>query len=80
MVSRKEYERITADAWKQIKVKTKQVLRNGFMSIPTGTICKIHGKGGGFELETEPCKCCGVSIWIRKVNPEHVKVWGELIE
>jgi hypothetical protein len=74
MVSRKEYERKSEDYWKRVTVRTNRVLRNGWMEIPAGTLCRITDKRGGFKLETEPCKCCGVRVYISKVLPEDVDV------
>jgi hypothetical protein len=75
MVSRKTYERISEVDWKKCLVKTNTVLRNGHEEIPAGTICRVTGKRGGLRLETEPCKCCGIKVFITKVPPEAVEVW-----
>jgi hypothetical protein len=72
MVSWKEYHKYTESYWKKQKVKTNKVLRNGFMEIPAGTVCDIKRKFSGFTLETDPCKVCGVRIYIRKVPHEDV--------
>lgn len=76
MVSQVQYEKVTAAEWQKFKVRTLCVLRSGMMEIPVGTVCQVHGKGGGFTLKTEPCKCCGVSIFIRKVPPGDVAIAG----
>lgn len=49
-------------------VKTVSPLRNGFMEIPAGTVCKVRNAHGGLDLQTEPCEKCGVSVFIRKVG------------
>ena len=76
MVSRKEYEKRTEAQWKGVKVRTLCDMHNGIINIPKGTVCQIYGKSGGFSLETEPCKRCGVSIFIKKVAPRYVEVFG----
>ncbi|MCJ7424977.1 hypothetical protein MUP01_12035 [Candidatus Bathyarchaeota archaeon] len=67
MVTRKEYEGKTESEWKGVTVRTLRELRNGYLAIPAGKICRIYRKRGGFTLETEPCKCCGVRVLIGKV-------------
>ena len=74
MVTMKEYRKFSLDYWVGKNVRTKEVLRNFVTEIPVGTVCKITDKRGGFTLKTEPCKCCGVSVFIRKVNPEDVQL------
>jgi hypothetical protein len=74
MVNRKEYERRTLDYWKTVTVRTKCILRNGHEEIPEGTLCRVTDKKGGFRLQTEPCKYCGVSVYITKVPPEDVYI------
>jgi len=74
MVSKQEYEKRTKEYWKTVKVKTNCILRNGIIEIPKGTLCAIVRKGGGFTLQAEPCKTCGVSVLISKVPPEDVYV------
>jgi hypothetical protein len=73
-VSRKEYEGKTEAEWKGVAVRTLRELRNGVVVIPAGTICRIYRKQGGFALETDPCKCCGVRVLIGKVPFYHVSV------
>lgn len=67
MVSGKEYRKRSSAFWVGKKVRTRGVLRNGVIEIPTGTICEIRRKFKGFTLKTDPCKCCGVSVFISKV-------------
>lgn len=74
MVSQNDYEKKTTNYWKTVTVRTKRVLRNGCLEIPTGTICKITNKQGGFTLQTDPCKYCGVRVYITKVPPEAVEI------
>jgi hypothetical protein len=55
-------------------VRTTRVLSNGNIEVPVGTICRIFDKRGGFNLKTEACKTCGVSVYITHVRPEDVEV------
>jgi len=73
-VTRKEYEAKREKEWVGVTVRTRRDLRNGFVAIPAGTLCKIYRKQGGFALETEPCKCCGVRVLIGKVPFDDVAV------
>ena len=72
MVSTRTYRKYNSSYWTGKTVRTTRILRNGNIEIPAGTICQILGKSGGFTLKTEPCRCCGVSVFIRKVGPEAV--------
>lgn len=74
MVTRQEYKVKTEKEWKGVTVRTRCDLRNGYLAIPAGTLCKIYRKRGGFALETEPCKCCGVRVLIGKVPFDEVTV------
>jgi hypothetical protein len=69
------YETRTERDWKRVKVKTNKVLRNGVIEIPSGTVCEIYRKAGGFALKTQPCVTCGVAVMISKVPPRDVDVW-----
>lgn len=66
-MDKRTYQRLTLTFLKGKFVKTTRMLRNGVIEIPEGTICEIRDKREGFALRTEPCKCCGVSVFIRKV-------------
>lgn len=75
MVSRVSYRQRTLGYWRQWLVKTNRVMRNGMIEIPAGTVCSVIDKRGGFGLKTEACKTCGVSVFIRKIEPEAVELF-----
>lgn len=61
-------------AWKGLTVRTLRRMRNGVTDIPAGTLATVTYARAGLTLETEPCKCCGVSIRISKVSSSDVSV------
>ncbi|MDD5512895.1 MAG: hypothetical protein PHD09_03930 [Candidatus Omnitrophica bacterium] len=44
-------------------------LSNGRYRIPAGVTWTIKRKWKGFDLESDPCSCCGVSVFITEVDP-----------
>lgn len=60
--------------WKGKRVRSVRKLRNGFGEMPVGTIYKLHSALGGLSLSSEPCKCCGIEQFIRRVHPRDVEV------
>ena len=73
-------DRLTAAEWSQVVVRTLRDLRNGLIGIPTGTLCRVTGKGGGLSLSSQPCPCCKVRVHIRKVEPSAVEIVGPASE
>lgn len=73
-VTAAEYKRRTEKDWYGTKVRLMDEIRNGRTVIPTGTVLKVMGKFDGFTLEGNTCECCGVSVLISRVNPDHVEV------
>lgn len=47
--------------WEGHTVLTKRDMKNGFVSIPSGTIMTISGKASKKSLSGFPCKCCGIA-------------------
>lgn len=66
-------KKLVAD-WVGLKVRARQGMRNGALRFPAGTVLTVREAGGGLRLETEPCKCCGVSIYITRVDARDVEV------
>lgn len=56
----KTYRKHTEIFFRGKKVRTLLEMHNGYMVIPEGAICEITRKFDGFNLTSEPCKCCGV--------------------
>ena len=60
--------------WEGLKVKTLLPISSGVMRISAGTICTVTKNFGGLTLITDPCACCGVGIYIRKVSERSVEI------
>lgn len=61
------------------KAKLRRESRNGVGRHPAGTIVTIDGFWrSGVHVEAPPCKCCGVSVYIRKVHRDDVLLAPEL--
>ncbi len=56
--------------WVGRKVRTRRELRNGYVTIPVGTVCTVTYNHSGLSLSTDACGACGVQCHIAKV-PEH---------
>lgn len=72
----KTYKKNTEKFFLGKKVRTLMQMQNGNMVIPEGAVCTITRKYQGFDLESAPCKCCGVQVLISRVPRRDV----ELIE
>jgi hypothetical protein len=70
----KTYRKHTEVFFMGKKVRTLIQMRNGYMVIPEGTTCEITRKYQGFNLTSEPCKCCGVRISINRVPYRDVEL------
>lgn len=57
-----------------MRVRSLRKLRNGFAEMPVGTIYKVDSALGGLSLSSEPCKCCGMEQFIRRVHPRDVEI------
>lgn len=69
-MNRQDYNRLTSDQFKGRKARTTRVIKNGVGSIPAGTVVTIARKFSGFEIETPRCSCCGVSLFVTRVEPD----------
>lgn len=70
----KTYRKMSENILKGRKVRTLTKLRNGWMTIPIGTICEITRKYKGFALKSEPCKHCGLQANISRVPCREVEL------
>jgi hypothetical protein len=57
-------------------VKVIKTLKNGYVEVPAGTICKITNAHGGLDLISMPCPSCGIKVIIRKVHQSYVELIG----
>lgn len=62
-----KYQRKNGDWWRDRLVITKRELRNGFLTIPAGTVCIVNRKYAGLSLRSESCPRCGLSVDISRV-------------
>jgi hypothetical protein len=60
--------------WIGKTVRTTEVLKNGWMEIPIGTVCAVTDARSGLRLCTDPCAHCGVRVYINKVPPHTVEM------
>ena len=63
-----------ATDWLGRKVKTRVDMRNGYSDIPTGTVLTVTYVRSGLTLQSDACKCCGVSLYIRGVEARDVQL------
>lgn len=60
--------------WKGLQVRSIAPVKNGFAEMPIGTLYKVTNALGGLTLQSAPCKCCGMEMFIRGVHPRSVEV------
>lgn len=68
-----EYRRLKLEDMQGRRYRTARTMRNGNIEIPMGTEVRIVGKRSGLSLRSEPCKCCGVAVFISRVEPSGVE-------
>ncbi len=56
------------------QVRALRELNNSYQSVAAGTVLTVRNKRGGFDLKGPRCEQCGVSIYIRKVDPSSVEL------
>ncbi|MGX5885196.1 hypothetical protein MJ546_33715, partial [Burkholderia gladioli] len=59
--------------WLGMRVRTKRVMRNGYVEIPAGTLATVDGIGVGLELKIDPCSCCGMRAYISRIHGNDVE-------
>jgi len=70
----KTYKKTTANKFIGRKVKSLCKMSNGLYIFPAGMTFTIKGKGGGFELLSDPCPRCGIQACVNKVEPTAVEL------
>ncbi len=56
-------------------VRTLREMCNGNYKIPKGSIVRVSSHWqSGVSLESDRCKCCGVSVFISKVHRDDVEL------
>lgn len=69
-----EWPRLKRDC-KGLKVRTRTILKNGFMEIPENSVCTIDQAFSYWvSLSGPKCPHCGVCIFIRKVHRTDVEL------
>lgn len=74
MITKSEYNKHNNVYWTGRKVTTLVDLENSLIKIKAGSILTIADKRSGFTLESEKCPSCSVSVFIRKVLPQKLKL------
>lgn len=59
-----------------LRLRTLRPLRNGWGTIPTGTLVTVTFKRGGFTVQGDPCECCGVRVSMTHVDASEVAIAG----
>lgn len=56
-------------------VRTTVALKTGGgILVPKGTVCNVRSVARGFTLTTEPCKTCGLSLYMTGVTRDEVEL------
>lgn len=71
-MTEKQYQSKTGYQWERQVLKSNRELRNAWCALPAGTLFTVRRKHKGFHLQSEPCKCCGIKVYIANVEPEAV--------
>jgi hypothetical protein len=66
--------------WVGRHVRTKHELRNGFVTIPVGTVMEVRYNRAGLSLRGLACECCGVRPSITRVPEYDVDLLPEASE
>lgn len=73
MITAREYRRFSEPDWLNVRVRSLVEIRNGYGSLPAGTEYIITRKYRGFELQSEPCPCCGIKVFVNRVSPNSLE-------
>ena len=52
---------------------------NSHYTLPRGTVVTIIAKYAGLDVQTDPCRQCGVQVHISRVPPEKLELLADLI-
>lgn len=72
-MTRREYLKMTLAEMKKRRWRTTRKLDSGAQSVPAGVEVSVTGKGGGLTINGPRCRCCRVSIYMRKVHHDDVE-------
>ncbi len=64
----RRYDQLTLEEAKKLRLRLKIKIRNGNMEVPAGTVVTVTNKLKGWTIKTDPCKCCGVSVYVSRVS------------
>lgn len=71
---RRWYKRHTLKEMQTLRVRSVCALRTGMMLIPAGTLLRITEKYNGLVVvQNDACACCGVSVYVRGVDPSSLE-------
>ncbi|WP_155646902.1 hypothetical protein [Burkholderia territorii] len=62
--------------WLGMRIRTKEVMRNGYVEMAAGSIATVTGIGVGLELKFEPCSCCGMRAFMTRIHGSAVEPIG----
>lgn len=55
--------------WYGRRIKLNRMLVNGCHRAPAGAFARVRNWSTvGFSIESDPCKCCGVSLFFSRVD------------
>lgn len=60
--------------WTGARVRSRREFTSGMNRIPAGTEFVIQRVASGLNLETKACAKCGISTFIRRVDPGGVEL------
>ena len=60
--------------WVGLHVRSLCDLRNGYLRMPAGCICKVTRYSRGLHLESEPCPTCGAQLRMSRVQERDVEI------
>lgn len=70
----KDYELTTLERAKQRRWRLLLPVKTASMTIPAGTVVRVTDKRNGWTVATDPCKCCGVTAYARRVPAAYLEV------
>ncbi len=67
--------------WNGLRVRTRQVLRNGAAEMPIGSLATVETSGGtGLHLKFDKCHCCGAAVYMSRVTSSDVEVIDAVVK
>lgn len=62
--------------WMGRRIVSTEAIRNGWATVPAGTLGRVHDRSppfGGLDIDFDPCTCCGVKVAVRQVGYHKVR-------